>query len=134
MENIFCFHKTYISLAPRAKYQTYRNFRLLLRKTLITKNIDYQKHRRCLWEIYFVDLGQCGKYILFPQNVYFARAAGEIPNVQKLSPFATQNIDYQKHRRCLWEIYFVDLGQCGKYILFPQNVYFARAAGEMPNV
>ena len=68
------------------------------------------------------------------QNVYFACAAGEMPNVQKLSPFATQNIDYQKHRRCLWEIYFVDLGQCGKYILFPQNVYFARAAGEIPNV
>ena len=68
------------------------------------------------------------------QNVYFACAAGEMPNVQKLSLFATQNIDYQKHRRCLWEIYFVDLGQCGKYILFPQNVYFARAAGEMPNV
>ena len=61
-----------------------------------TQNIDYQRHRRCLWEIYFVDLGQCGKYILFPQNVYFARAAGEIPNVQKLSLFATQNIDYQK--------------------------------------
>ena len=69
----------------------------------------------------------------FAKRIFRLRRGRNTKRIETLA-FATQNIDYQKHRRCLWEIYFVDLGQCGKYILFPQNVYFARAAGEIPNV